>query len=615
MRFPGKLLGRSLGRRTPGRPHRFAESPVLQLRLPSWRSYLFSVMFLVFFLALIGRSFYLQILNTDFLQGKGDSRYRRDLEISASRGRILDRNGEILGISTPMRSIWAIPGDTNLSPEQLQKLAQLLKADSRELARKLNTDRNFVWLQRQVPPEAAQQIAGEKFPGVHQENEYRRFYPTGDMTAHIVGFTSVDDKGLEGVELAFQSNLMGMNGSRSVIRDRRGQIVEDVGSIRYPLDGKDIHLALDSKIQYLAYSTLKKAIAENRAKAGGVVVVDTKTGEILALANWPTYNPNNREQLSGAPLRNRAVTDSFEPGSTLKPFTAALALEKGKYRYDSIINCAPGRITINGATISDPHPHGALTLAQVIQKSSNVGMARVAASFTPQEMWDMFASVGFGKQPGLGFPGEVPGRLRPWNKWRPIEQATMAYGHGISVSLMQLARSYTVFARDGDLIPLSLIRIENGDLVSGTQVFSPQTAREMRAMLELAVQPGGTAPRARVPGYRVAGKTGTAYKIEGGAYAKKYVASFVGIVPASDPRLVIAVMIDEPGGSGYYGGTVAGPVFATVAAGALRTFGIPPDAPVTIQARQENVPGTPETTATRLAQGPELMETPTGGPL
>jgi cell division protein FtsI (penicillin-binding protein 3) len=563
--------------------HRFAESPLLQLRLPAWRSRLMALIILGSFGLLLGRSFYLQILNTDFLQEKGESRYRRDLEVSASRGRIADRNGDVLAISTPMKSIWAIPSDARLTPQQVRQLAQLLEVDGKELSRKLASDKTFVFLQRQVPPDIADTVAALKLPGIGQNKEYRRYYPTGEMTAHMVGFTGVDDKGLEGVELAYQGQLLGRAGSRSVIKDRRGQIVEDVGSIKPPQDGKDIRLALDSKIQYLAYSQLKQAITDNKAKAGGAVVIDAKTGEILALVNWPTYNPNNREHLSGAQLRNRAVTDTFEPGSTLKPFTAALALETGKFRFDSIINCAPGKLTIGKATISDAHPHGALTLAQVIQKSSNVGAAKIALTFAPQEMWEMFDAVGFGQVSRLGFPGEVSGRLRPWKSWRPIEQATMSFGHGISVSLLQLARAYSVFARDGDLIPLTLARTEALPL-HGTPVFSQQTAREVRAMLEMAVKPGGTAPKAQIPGYRVAGKTGTAHKLEGGQYANKYISSFVGFAPASDPRLIVAVMIDEPGGAKHFGGDVAGPVFAGLMGGALRTLGIAPDSPLPVEA-------------------------------
>lgn len=567
-------------RRRPQRGHRFAESPVLQLALQGWRSRTVGLLLMAAFLALVLRGFYLQVINNDFLQEKGDSRYLRDIEVSASRGKITDRNGDMLAVSTPMKSVWAIPGDARtMSLPQKRQLAALLDMGVRDLDGKIAAEKTFVFIKRQVPPETAARIALLKLPGVHQENEYRRYYPTGDMTAHIVGFTGVDDKGLEGVELAFQQSLLGRAGSRTVIRDRRGNIVEDVGATRPPQDGKEIRLALDSKVQYLAYSHLKQAVEENKAKAGGVVVLDAKTGEVLALANWPTYNPNNRQNLSGAQLRNRAVTDTFEPGSTLKPFTAALGLEKGKYRYDSIINCAPGRLTIGRATISDSHAHGELTVAQVIQKSSNVGSSKIALSMQPKDMWEMFDALGFGQMPRLGFPGEVTGRLRPWKNWKPIEQATMSYGHGISVSLVQLVRAYSVFARDGDLIPLSLMKT-NEPLVHGAQVFSAQTAREVRAMLEMAAGPGGTAPKAQVPGYRVGGKTGTAHKLEAGNYANKYISSFVGIAPISDPRLIVAVMIDEPSGGRHYGGDVAAPVFSQVMGASLRTMGILPDAPM-----------------------------------
>ncbi len=557
------------------RGHKFTESPVLQLRLPAWRSRLVALVFMGCFCALIGRAFYLQILNNDFLQEKGESRYRRDLQISASRGKIADRHGDVLAISTPMKSVWAVPSEARLNGPQVRELAALLEMDVKELNRRLGSEKNFVFLQRQLPPDIGERVAALKLPGIGQDKEYRRFYPSGEMTAHVVGFTGVDDKGLEGVELAFQGQLLGHPGSRSVIRDRRGQIVEDVGSIRMPQDGKDIRLSLDGKLQYLAYSALKQAVAENKAKAGGVVVADVKTGEILALANWPTYNPNNRERLSGAQLRNRAVTDTFEPGSTLKPFGVALALDAGKVRYDTLINCA-GKLTIGKATISDTKDHGTLSVAQIIQKSSNIGVAKIAAMMPAQQMWEMFDAIGFGQPPRLGFPGEVGGRLRPWKTWLPIEQATMSYGYGISVSLMQLARSYMVFARDGDLIPLTLLRHEGAPLAA-TQIFTQQTAREVRAMLEMAAQPGGSAQQAQVPGYRVAGKTGTAHKLEGGQYAKKYVSSFVGFAPASDPRLVIAVMIDEPTAGKHYGGSVASPVFANIMGGALRTMGVPHD--------------------------------------
>ena len=569
-------------RRRTQRGHRFTESPVLQLALQGWRSRTVGLLLMAAFAALVGRSFYLQVINNDFLQEKGESRYLRDIEVSASRGKIVDRNGDMLAVSTPMKSIWAIPGDARtMSAAQKRQLAALLDMSVRELDGKIAPEKTFVFIKRQVPPETADRIAALKLPGVHQEKEYRRYYPTGDMTAHIVGFTGVDDKGLEGVELAFQPSLIGRHGSRTVIRDRRGNIVEDIGALKPPQDGKDVRLALDSKIQYLAYSQLKAAVEKHNAKAGGAIVLDTRNGEILALVNLPSYNPNNREHLSGAQLRNRAITDTFEPGSVMKPFTAALALELGKVRPDTVINCAPGKLTIGSATISDAHPHGALTVAQVVQKSSNVGTVKIALSFPPKDMWEMLDSVGFGQAPNLGFPGEVHGRLRPWKNWRPIEQATMSYGHGIAVSLIQLARAYAIFARDGETGPLTLIRSDEPP-VRGARVFSQETAREIRTMLEMAVQPEGTAPKARVPGYRVGGKTGTAYKIEGGVYVRKYIASFVGLAPISDPRLVVAVMIDEPTGGAHYGGDVAGPVFSQIMGGSLRTLGIPPDDPLQV---------------------------------
>jgi cell division protein FtsI (penicillin-binding protein 3) len=555
---------------------RLARSPLLVDRLPAWRARLVLGLLLAGSLALLARSFYLQGINKDFLIGKGESRYERVIEMPATRGRILDRHGDALAISTPVKSVWAIPEDAKLTPAQARQLAGLLDTDAREVTRKLATERDFVYLKRQIAPDVAANIANLKLPGIHFQNEYRRYYPAGEVTAHMLGFTGAEDAGQEGIELALNSQLAGKAGSRRVIKDRRGQIVEDVESIHVPQEGRDTVLALDAKLQYLAFSQLKQAITEHKAKAGGIVVIDVKNGEVLALANLPAYNPNNRTRLSGAQLRNRAFTDTFEPGSTFKPFTVALALEKGNVRIDTPIQTAPGKMTIGTATISDAHAHGVLTVAQVIQKSSNIGTAKMALNLPSEDMWKNFDKLGFGQPLKLGFPGEAGGRLRPWKHWRPIEQATMSYGHGISVTLIQLARAYQAFARDGDLLPLSLSRVETPASV-GERVFSAQTAREMRAMLELAVQPGGTAPKAQVPGYRVGGKTGTAQKLDGGAYAHKYVSAFVGFAPASDPRLIVAVMIDEPSGGKYYGGEVAAPVFSSVMGSALRALGVAPD--------------------------------------
>ncbi|HEY6862443.1 MAG TPA: penicillin-binding protein 2 [Burkholderiales bacterium] len=557
----------------------FAPSPVLTLTLPPWRSRLLLAVFAGGFAFLIGRAVYLQGLHNDFLQAKGESRYSRVLEIPANRGRISDRNGEPIAISTPVKSIWAAPDEVHMDKQQVARLASLLELSPREIQKRLKDARGeFVFLKRQVSPETAARVAELRIPGLSESREYRRYYPLGDVMAHVLGFTGADDVGQEGVELAFQEQLAGKPGSRRVIKDRLGQIVEDVESIRAAQNGRDLALALDSRIQNVAFTQLKSAVLRHRARAGAIVVMDVNTGEILALANVPTYNPNNRSRLSGAQLRNRAVTDTFEPGSTLKPFTIALALESGRVRPDTVIATGSGSLTIGPATIHDAHAERALTVAQVIQKSSNVGAAKIALSLTAQSMWEMFEHVGFGAPPGLDFPGEASGKLRPYRTWRTIEQATMSYGHGISVSLVQLIRAYSIFARDGELVPLSLLKVDAPPVVR--RVVSAQTARMVRAMLELAVQRGGTAPRAQIAGYRVAGKTGTAHKQEDGHYATdKYVSSFVGFAPASRPRLAIAVMIDEPTGE-YYGGKVAAPVFAEVMASALRILDVAPDAPI-----------------------------------
>ncbi len=580
---------------------KFTESPLLSRLVPPWRGRIVLLLLLAAFGSLIVRAAYLQGVRNDFLQHKGASRYSRVLEVPATRGRILDRNGDVLAVSTPVKSIWAIPQDVELDPATSRRLASLLEMDERELDRLLSSDKDFVYLKRQLPPDVAGAVERLGVPGIHQQREYRRYYPSGEVTAHLLGFTGVDDTGQEGIELAFEARLAGKPGSRRVIRDRRGNIVEDVESIRAPQNGADITLAIDSKIQYLAYAAIRQAVDRHRAKAAGALVIDALTGEVLAMANLPAYNPNNRGKLTGAQLRNRALTDTFEPGSTLKPFTVALAIDEGRARFDTLIDTRPGRLTIGNATISDSHPNGVLTVAQVIQKSSNVGAAKIALSARPADMWGMFSRLGFGQPLRLGFPGEAAGRVRPYRNWRQIEQATMAYGHGISVSLIQLARAYLAFARDGELLPLSLVRVSAAP--TGTRVFSQRAARELRTMLEMAVQPGGTAPKAQVAGYRVAGKTGTARKLDGGHYTQRYVASFVGLAPASDPRLIVAVMIDEPTAGGYYGGEIAAPAFAQVMGGALRALGVPPDA-------ESHPPGRAAPPATPATPGPVLGRAP-----
>ncbi|MEO6563028.1 MAG: penicillin-binding transpeptidase domain-containing protein [Nitrosospira sp.] len=556
---------------------------VPRIVLPAGRSRLLVAFLLLGLVGLTGRAAYLQGMHNGFLQQKGESRYSRVLEMSAHRGMITDRHGEPLAISTPVESVWSSPQDMSATPEQLKKLASLIEMDIEEIRKRINglsngSRRDFVYLKRHLSPEVAAGVVELNMPGVFLKREYRRYYPTGELTAHMLGFTDVDDKGQEGIELGWQDELAGKPGSRRVIKDRKGRIVEDVESIRAPKSGQNIALSIDSKIQYLAYRELKQAVEVNKAKAGGIVVLDAQTGELLALVNLPAYNPNNRTRANGGRARNRALTDVFEPGSTLKPFTIAAALEAGGVKPDTVFETAPGTFSIGKATIRDAHKEGPLTVAQVIQKSSNVGSAKIALSLPPQTLWEMLSDSGFGASTGSGFPGEVSGRLRPYRTWRPIEQATMSYGHGIAVSLLQLARAYTLFSAEGELKPVSLLRLEAP--ATGKRVMSRDTALAVSRMLEMVAQPGGTAPKAQINGYRVAGKTGTAHKLEGNGYAKnRYLSTFVGYAPASNPRFVIAVMMDEPSAGQYFGGAVAAPVFSRVMAGALRMLNVPYDAP------------------------------------
>lgn len=561
-----------------GKP--FSSSPLLEVKLPIWRSRF--VLFLLFaaFVGLMARALWLQGMTTEFLQAQGATRYARTLELPATRGRITDRNGQVLASSVPVKAIWAIPDDVLEAPKQkITELANLLGMSDAELRKKLDSDRQFVYLKRQVEQDAADKITALGIAGIETRKEYKRFYPEGEVMAHVVGFTNVEDIGQEGIELASEKNLAGRTGSRRVIKDRLGRIVEDIESIHEPHDGKELTLSIDSKIQYIAYTHLKEALEKHKAKAGGAVVLDVNTGEVLALVNLPTYNPNDRTVLTGAQLRNRVMTDTFEPGSTMKPFTVALALETGRVTPETQIQTAPGSMTIGTATIHDAHKQGVLSVADVIQKSSNIGTVKMALQMQPQEMWEMFTTVGFGQQPKFGFPGAVAGRLRNFKTWRPIEQATMSYGHGVSVSLIQIARAYMIFARNGDTIPLTFQK--SADAPVAHRVISEKTAQQMRAMLERATEPGGTGTQARIAGYRVAGKTGTAHKLEGGRYVNKYVGDFVGFAPVSHPRVIVAVMIDEPTSGGYYGGTVAGPVFAAITANVLRSLNVAPDSSVT----------------------------------
>jgi cell division protein FtsI (penicillin-binding protein 3) len=570
----------------------YATSPLLASKTPLSRSRTVVVLVALAFLALAGRAVYIQLVGTDFYQKEGEKRFVHTLELSASRGRVLDRNGQLLATSVPAPSIWAIPRDVEATPSQRRQLAKLLGMKPAELEDRLDGNPRFAWLRRQVDEPVGEAVKALGLKGVYQVREYKRKYPEGEAAAHVVGFTNVEERGQEGVELGFQGELQGRNGLRTVVRDRLGRIVEDVGDQTEAVHGRDIQLSIDSKVQFFAYQRVRDAVAEHGAKAGSVVVLDVQTGEVLALANYPSFNPGNRQNLSGAQLRNRALTDTFEPGSTMKPFVAALALETGRVTPSTPIDTAPGRIQITGSTITDAHPHGVLSVAEVIQKSSNVGTVKLAMQMQPREMWELYSSVGLGRKPQIDFPGAVTGRLRPYKSWRPIEQATMSYGYGLSASLFQLAQAYTVFARDGELIPVSLLR--QSQPVDGPRVMSAQTAQAVRRMLQLAAGPGGTAPKAQTIGFSVGGKTGTARKQEGSAYTDKYRAWFVGLAPVDRPRIVVAVMVDEPSKGVFYGGDVAAPVFSQVVQQTLRLMGVAPDLDVKPQIQAQPRAAEPE---------------------
>ena len=552
-------------------------SPLLASKTPIWRSKFIVAGLGLAFVGLGARAAYVQVFGNDFYQRQGEVRFARTLELPANRGRVLDRNGLILASSVAAQSIWAIPEDVDKDDPKLPQAARLLQLKPADLKKLLsNEDKTFVWVKRQVDEPLARQVEALGIKGLYLRKDYKRQYPEGESAAHVVGFTNVEDVGQEGVELAFNKQLSGTPGSRRVIKDRLGRVVEDVRDAIPPLDGPDLQLSIDSKVQFFAYQKLTEAVKQHKAKAGSVVVLDVQSGEVLALANYPSYNPNQRRNLTGEQLRNRALTDTFEPGSTMKPFIAALALEKGLVRPESVIQTAPGRMMIGGSTISDTHPQGALSVNEVIQKSSNVGTVKMAMQMQPREMWENFKQVGLGQKPDVPFPGAVSGRLRAYKSWRPIEQATMSYGYGLSTSLFQLAQAYTVFARDGELIPATMVH--KTEPVHGPRVYSARHAQAVRHMLHLVTGPDGTAPKAQVMGYTTGGKTGTAHKQEGRGYAdKKYRGFFVGLAPIEQPRIVVAVMIDEPSGGQYYGGQVAAPVFSETVQQTLRILGVTPD--------------------------------------
>ena len=562
----------------------FSANPILSVRLPMWRSkFVVFLMFMAFF-ALAARAFWIQGPGNAFYLKQGDMRFVRTLELPATRGQILDRHGLVLATSLPVRAIWAIPEDVpdDLGADKLNQLSQLLDMSTTELRTKLSEDKTFVYVKRQVPLDVAAKVAALGIPGIYQRGEYKRFYPEGDVTAHLVGFTNIEDEGQEGVELSDNKILEGVPGIRHVIKDRMGHVVEDLDEQVVPHNGQDVRLSIDSQIQYIAYSNLKAAVEKFKAKAGSAIVVDVRTGEVLALVNYPTYNPNDRSHLTGAQLRNRALTDVFEPGSIMKPFTISLALDLHRITPDTLVDTGNGHFTLDGATITDDSANGVLTIGGVIQKSSNIGATKIAMTLKPEEMWDMYTSIGLGQAPKVGFPGAAAGRLRPWKSWRRIEQATMSYGYGLSVSLWQLAHAYTAIAHDGQILPVTIFRHPGDDQpATGTQIFSPTTAREVRKMLVSVVTKEGTSPEAAVPGYLVGGKSGTAYVATAHGYDKsKYRASFVGMAPMPNPRIVVAVSVDEPTTGSHFGGQVSGPVFSAIAGDTLRALNVPPNMPV-----------------------------------
>ncbi|MFM0377121.1 penicillin-binding protein 2 [Paraburkholderia strydomiana] len=562
-----------------------AKNQLLVARLPMWRSKFIVVLVFGAFAALAGRALWVQVVNRDFYIDQGQKRYQRTIELDATRGRIVDRNGSMLAVSLATYEIWASP--KLLDEAALPPLSKLLDLPLAELRRRLSGDKTFVLLKRQVDADTAGHLSKLGLAGITQIADSKRFYPEGESAAHVVGFTDIEDNGQEGVELAANEQLLGMPGHREVIRDRLGRVVSETRPLVPAHNGETIHLTIDRRIQQLAYGQLKDAIAKHRAEAGSVVVLDARNGEILALANYPSFDPNDRARLTGRQLRNRAVVDTFEPGSTIKPVVVALSIDEGKVRPQSVIDTAPGWYKIGPAVIHDTSNHGAMTVAEAVQKSSNIALAKLALNLPAEKIWTKYQEYGLGLRPNLTFPGVASGKVRPYKRWRPIEQATMAYGYGLSASLLQIAQIYTAYAGDGTMHPVRLLResTEEGGNSAGASdetrhaVTTPGTARAIRSMLEMATGDGGTGRAATVEGYRVGGKTGTARKQVGATYAKnRYRALFVGMAPMSDPRLIVAVMIDDPAGKAFYGGTVAGPVFSAVTGGALQLLGVPPDA-------------------------------------
>jgi cell division protein FtsI (penicillin-binding protein 3) len=542
---------------------------------------------------LVWRAVSLQVLDKQFLQDQVQARHMRVVSLSAHRGMISDRNGEPLAISTPVESVWVNPQQLGGEQQRIPELEQVLSLEHETVQRLLasRSDREFIYLRRHISPALATQVSDLEIPGVYLQREYRRYYPAGEVASHIIGITNIDDVGQEGLELAYEEWLGGEPGAKRVIKDGKRNIIEDVESIRRPHPGKDLKLSIDHRVQYLAYRELKKAIQEHKARSASAVVLDVKTGEVLAMVNQPAFNPNNRQDLRSSHIRNRAVTDVFEPGSTMKPFIVVTALESGRYQPDTLIGTSPGWFRVGVNTVRDVHDYGELDVSGVIRKSSNVGISKIALSLPAEDVWSQLSDVGFGVQTYSGFPGEAAGLLPYHGGWDAIETATLAFGYGISATPLQLAQAYAVLAADG--IKRSVTFLQDDRVAEERRVMPAQVARQVRDMLEQATGPGGTAPAAQVAGYRVAGKTGTVRKSEAGGYSdSKYLAVFAGMAPASDPQLVMVVMIDEPSNGKYYGGLVAAPVFSTVMSGALRLLAVPPDNVPLLQTRLD-LPGEP----------------------
>lgn len=543
------------------------------------RLFMVAVLFGLGGVTILARAVQLQLLDQEFLARQGDARHLRVASIAAHRGMITDRNGEPLAVSTPVDSLWANPGELVNETDRMPELADALGWDRDRLLALItrNSDREFVYLIRHMPPHRAAEVLALEIPGVYSRREYRRYYPAGEVTGHVVGFTNLDDQGLEGLELAYEPWLAGKPGAKRVLRDRLGRTIEDVESIQAPSPGRDLRTSLDLRLQYMAYRALKKAVAQHRAKGGAVVVLDVDTGEVLAMANQPGFNPNDRRRYEASRFRNQAATDIFEPGSSIKPFVVAAALESGRYRADSVLDTSPGYIVVGAKTIEDKRNLGRIPLTTVLTKSSNVGASRIALSLEPAQLWSVLDAFGIGQLTASGFPGESAGLLTHYDRWREIGQATLAYGYGLSVTPVQLAKAFAILGSGGLSRPVTLIATD-GVPEGETRVISNRTARDVVAMLETVVAPEGTATRAAVPGYRIAGKTGTARKATAGGYSDKlYTAVFGGLAPASHPKLAVVVVIHEPSAGVYYGGEVSAPVFSEIVAGSLRILGVPPD--------------------------------------